>query len=77
MERPVNGDMLYVFAFINSAGTNGLDSRTKGLLGPSLYKLMSMNCNSILDQMYEQLNEAEKVDELEVIDNNNESEEDS
>jgi hypothetical protein len=69
MERPVNGDMLYVFAFINSTGTSGLDSRTKGLLGPSLYKLMCMNCNSILDQMYHELNEAEVVDdELEVID---------
>ncbi len=69
MERPVNGDMLYVFAFINSAGTSGLDSRTKGLLGPSLYKLMCMNCNAILDQMYHELNEAEVVDdELEVID---------
>lgn len=69
MERPVNGDMLYVFAFINSTGTSGLDSRTKGLLGPSLYKLMCMNCNAILDQMYHELNEAEVVDdELEVID---------
>ena len=65
MERPVNGDMLYVFAFVNATGTNGLDHRTKGLLGPALYKLMSVNCNVILDQMYEQLNEAEKVDELE------------
>ena len=69
MERPVNGDMLYVFAFVNSNGTNGLDSRTKGLLGPALYKLMALNCNAILDQMYQELNEAEVVDdELEVID---------
>jgi hypothetical protein len=68
MERPINGDMLYVFAFVNSAGTSGLDDRTRGLLVPSLYKLLSVNCNAILDQMYEQMNEAEKVDELESVD---------
>ena len=67
MERPVNGDMLYVFAFVTSSGTNGLDDRTRGLLAPALYKLMSVNCNAILDQMYEQINEAEAVDELESI----------
>ena len=64
MERPVNGDMLYVFAFVNSAGQNGLDERTRGLLIPALYKLLSVNCNTILDQMYEKITEAEAVDEL-------------
>lgn len=64
MERPVNGDMLYVFAFVTSSGANGLDDRTRGLLIPALYKLLSLNCNTILDQMYEKLNEAEQVDEL-------------
>lgn len=69
MERPVNGDMLYVFAFVNSAGQNGLDERTRGLLIPSLYKLLSTNCNTILDQMYQQLNEAEQVAELPPVNN--------
>ncbi len=70
MERPVNGDMLYVFAFVTSAGQNGLDDRTRSLLIPALYKLLSVNCNQVLDQMYEQLSEQEAVDELEVIDSN-------
>lgn len=68
MERPVNGDMLYVFAFVNSAGQNGLDDRTRGLLIPSLYKLLSVNCNAVLDQMYEKENEQEMVDDLKGID---------
>ena len=68
MERPVNGDMLYVFAFVNSAGQNGLDDRTRGLLIPALYKLLSVNCNTILDQMYEKVNEQEAVDELKSVD---------
>ena len=69
MERPVNGDMLYVFAFVSSSGQNGLDERTRGLLIPALYKLLSVNCNTILDQMYEQLNEAEQVTELPPVNN--------
>lgn len=70
MERPVNGDMLYVFAFVNSAGQNGLDDRTRGLLIPALYKLLSVNCNAILDQMYDKVNEQEAVDELKSVDDN-------
>lgn len=70
MERPVNGDMLYVFAFVNSAGQNGLDDRTRGLLISALYKLLSVNCNAILDQMYAKVNEQEAVDELKSVDDN-------
>ena len=68
MERPVNGDMLYVFAFVNSTGQNGLESRTKGLLVPALYKLLSVNCNAILDQMYKKASEQEDVKELPEVD---------
>lgn len=68
MERPVNGDMLYVFAFVTSTGQNGLESRTKGLLVPALYKLLSVNCNAILDQMYQKANEQEDVKELPEVD---------
>ena len=71
MERPVNGDMLYVFAFVNSSGQNGLDERTRGLLIPTLYKLLSLNCNTILDQMYEKVSEAEQVAELASPDDDN------
>ena len=62
--------MLYVFAFVNSAGQNGLDDRTRGLLIPALYKLLSVNCNAILDQMYAKVNEQEAVDELKSVDDN-------
>ena len=68
MERPVNGDMLYVFAFVTPSGSNGLDERTRGLLIPALYKLLSVNCNTVLDQMYEKINEAEPVVELQPLD---------
>ena len=68
MERPVNGDMLYVFAFVNASGQNGLESRTKGLLVPALYKLLSVNCNAILDQMYKKASEQEDVRELPEVD---------
>ena len=64
MERPVNGDMLYVFAFVTSSGANGLDDRTRGLLVPALYKLLSVNCNAILDQMYQKAVEEEAAEEL-------------
>lgn len=67
MERPVNGDMLYVFAFVNSSGQNGLDERTRGLLVPALYKLLSVNCNAVLDQMYEKISQEEVVDDLKGI----------
>ncbi len=63
MERPVNGAILYVFAFVNSSGSNGLDSRTRGLLIPALYKLLSANCNTILDNMYEQLSDDTPADQ--------------
>lgn len=52
MERPVNGDMLYVFSFLNSNGTTGLDDRIREMLVPALYRLLSINCNQVLDQMY-------------------------
>lgn len=59
MERPVNGDMLYVFAFINSNGTTGLEDRTRSLLIPALYKLLSSNCNALLEQLYIKVDEKE------------------
>ena len=68
MERPVNGDMLYVFAFVASNGSNGLDERTRGLLIPALYKLLSVNCNAVLDQMYVKTDDPEALVDLESVD---------
>ena len=52
MERPVNGGKLYVFSFINSNGSAGLDDRIREQLIPALYKILSNNCNHLLDQTY-------------------------
>ena len=60
--------MLYVFAFVSSSGQNGLDERTRGLLIPALYKLLSLNCNMILDQMYQKSIEEEMAEELKGMD---------
>lgn len=68
MERPVNGDMLYVFAFVTSSGSNGLDERTRSLLIPALYKLLSVNCNAVLDQMYEKFTEKDELSDLQTLD---------
>ena len=59
MEREVNGTMLYVFSFINSNGSAGLDDRIRELFIPPLYKLLCSNCNQVLDQAY-----AETPDEI-------------
>lgn len=67
MERPVDGQVLYVFAFVSSTGSNGLDSRIKQLLIPNVYKLMASNCKAILDQIYNKVDE-QSITDLQVID---------
>ena len=52
MERPVGEKMLYVFSFVNSAGGNGLDERTKSTLVPVLYNSVSSNCMALLEKYY-------------------------
>lgn len=52
MERPVGEKMLYVFAFVTSAGTNGLDERTRSALVPVLHNSVSSNCLALLDKYY-------------------------
>lgn len=66
MERPVDGQVLYVFAFVSSTGANGLDPRIKQLLIPNVYKLMASNCKTILDQIYNKVDE-QSITELQVI----------
>ena len=68
MERPVNGDMLYVFAFVSSTGANGLDDRTRGLLIPALYRLLSVNCNAVLDQLYDKVEDTPIISDLQEVD---------
>ena len=64
MERPVNGDMLYVFAFVSSSGTTGLDPRTKSLLIPALYKILSSHCTNLLEQLYISVDDKAEIKEL-------------
>ncbi len=68
MERPINGDMLYVFAFVSSSGQNGLDDRIRMLLIPALYKLLSSNCTALLEQLYKKADDEEEVTELPEVD---------
>ena len=57
MQRPMEGESLFVFSFMSSSGTNGLDQRIKQLLIPNIYQLMSSNCKNLLDQIYTRVGE--------------------
>ena len=52
MQRPVETANLYVFAFVTATGANGLDERTKLLLVPVLYNMISTNCIGLLEKHY-------------------------
>ena len=52
MQRQVATANLYVFAFVTQAGANGLDERTKSLLVPVLYGMISTNCIGLLEKHY-------------------------
>ena len=67
MERPLEYQSLMVFAFVNSTGANGLDHRINQLLIPNIYKLMSSNCQNLLNQLYSRI-EMSGVGELEDLD---------
>lgn len=71
MERPMNGEVLFVFAFVSTTGASGLDQRIKQLLVPNIYQLMSANCKNILEQIYNKVGDefsADNVEELRDID---------
>jgi len=69
MERPMSGEVLYVFAFVSTTGASGLDQRIKQLLVPNIYQLMSANCKNILEQIYNKVGgEVSDVEELRDID---------
>ena len=61
MERPVGEKMLYVFSFVNSAGGNWLDERTKSTLVPVLYNSVSSNCIALLEKYYHMEDETEET----------------
>lgn len=67
MQRPLDGEMLFVFAFVSSTGANGLDGRIKQLLIPNVYKLMASNCKNLLDQIYNKVGN-EDITELQEVD---------
>ena len=52
MERPATEGTLYVFSFVNSTGANGLDERTRSVLVPVLYNMISGNCINLLQQYF-------------------------
>ena len=65
MQRPMNGGVLFVFAFVSSTGANGLDQRIKQLLIPNVYQLMNANCKNLLEQIYSKI--GDDVSEVEVL----------
>ena len=65
MERPLQGEVLYIFAFTSSTGANGLDLRIKQLLIPNIYQLMATNCKSLLEQIFNKVGSS--LDGLEEI----------
>ena len=56
-QREVNGQVLYVFAFITPEGQGGLELRYKSALIPIIYKLMVSNTENLLDQVYDRTKE--------------------
>lgn len=68
MQRPVNGENLYIFAFTSTTGANGLDTRIKQLLIPNIYKLMSANCKNLLEQIYSKIDVGPELAELQEVD---------
>ncbi len=52
MQRTIGTANLYVFAFVTPSGTSGLDERTKSLLVPVLYSMISTVCLGLLEKHY-------------------------
>lgn len=67
MKRVFGDQILYVFAFISPNGTGGLGPRSKQMLVPNIYRLMSLNCNNLLNQMYNKSCEEGHVTQIDEI----------
>ena len=68
MQRKTAVGVLYVFGFTSSTGQNGLDNRIKRLLIPNIYKLMASNCKSLLEQIFNRVDNADDIAELQEVD---------
>lgn len=68
MQRKTETGVLYVFGFTSSTGQNGLDNRIKQLLIPNIYKLMASNCKSLLEQIFNRVDDADDIAELQEVD---------
>lgn len=68
MQRKTAVGVLYVFGFTSSTGQNGLDNRIKQLLIPNIYKLMASNCKSLLEQIFNRVDNADDIAELQEVD---------
>lgn len=55
MERMTSSGMLFIFAFTNKQGANGLDGYVKQMLIPKMYAIMSENFNSITKTLFTNL----------------------
>lgn len=56
MQRMSENGMLFIFAFTNKQGGNGLDLYAQQMLIPKLYDIMNDNCKGILDPLFHNLN---------------------
>lgn len=67
MQRPANGENLYIFAFTSTTGANGLDTRIKQLLIPNIYKLMSANFMNLVNQIYAKVDNGPELTDLQEV----------
>ena len=68
MKRPTPNGILYVFGFLSSnTGNAGLDERLKQLLIPNLYKLMVSNCQTLLTQIFNKVENGENLQEIQEL----------
>lgn len=64
MSRPVNQDMLFVFAFCQNTGQNGLDNLSRQLLVPKLYEIMLENTTTLLTKLFNTATQKTKVPKI-------------
>lgn len=64
MSRPTEGGQLFVFAFTQTNGFNGLDSLSKQLLVPKLYEIMLENTTALLSRLFATATQKTKVPKI-------------
>lgn len=63
-ERQTGSERIFVFAFTDSAGHNGLDQRIKNFLVSGIYKLMEYNCINLLNEIYTRASKTEDISNI-------------